>query len=73
MKTSKLNLVIKNLCHHRGALCAPPHPVLAVGCSNMVSLCDAGSHDGCVGLLWAADAQRGQCSSEAAYRDVRRS
>lgn len=41
----------------------PPPP--AVGCSNMVSLCDAGSRDGCVGLLWAADAQRGQCSSEA--------
>lgn len=39
-------------------------PAPAVGCSNMVSLCDAGSRDGCVGLLWAADAQRGQCSSE---------
>ncbi len=38
-----------------------PH-LLAVGCSNMVSLCDIGSHGGCVGLLWAVDAQRGQCS-----------
>lgn len=28
MKTSKLNLVIKNLCHHSGALCAPPTPFL---------------------------------------------
>lgn len=38
-----------------------PH-LLAVGCSNMVSLCDIGSHGGCVGLLWAVDAQRGHCS-----------
>ncbi len=28
----------------------------------MVSLCDVGSRGGCVGLLWAVDAQRGQCS-----------
>ena len=38
-----------------------PH-LLAVGCSNMVSLCDIGSRGACVGLLWAVDAQRGQCS-----------
>lgn len=50
---------------HKGALCAPP--ILVVGCSNMVSLCEAGSPDGCVGLLWAADAQRGQCSFEAGW------
>lgn len=42
----------------------PPSPprLLTVGCSNMVSLCGAGSGGGCVGLLWAVDAQRGQCS-----------
>lgn len=31
----------------------------------MVSLCDIGSRGGCVGLLWAVDAQRDQCSLAA--------
>lgn len=44
--------VIKNLCHHKGALCGPP--ILAVGCSNTVSLYDAGS----LMVVWVCCGQR---------------
>lgn len=60
-KPPKVNLVkiptdaMKSLRQHEGALCGPPPPGPAVGRSNMVSLCDAGSRAACVGLLWAAE------------------
>lgn len=62
---------MKSLRQHEGALCGPPGP--AVGRSNMVSLCDAGSRGACVGLLWAAESlKEASVVFQAADGDVRK-
>lgn len=46
-----------NLYQLEKSFLSAPH-LLAVGCANMVSLCDIGSRGSCVGLLWAVYSKR---------------